>query len=94
VFDFPSWTYFVHLPGFKEIVRDGETECLEFFNEPRSDAICAKSPLRRSTNGNTGLLEKENFLQRNRIAFHSSDLLKTDYFSAAINEAGELNDDI
>ncbi len=94
MFDFLSLTYFTHLPGFKEIVRNGEAEGLEFLDEPWPDTIGAESSLHRPINVNPSLFEKEDFLQSNRIAFHPSDLLKTDHFSATINEAGKLNDDI
>ena len=92
MFDFLSWTYFINLPGFKEIIWDGEAEGLEFLDEPRPDPVGPKSSLHRPTHFNPGLLEKENFLQSNRIALHSGDLLKTGYFSAAVDEARELND--
>src|SRR5512136_3081505 len=87
MFDFPSRTYFVNLAIFKEIIRNGEAEGLEFLDEPRPDPVGAKSSLHRTTDVNPGLLKKENFLQSNRIAFHSGDLLKTGNFSASVHEA-------
>ena len=83
-----------YLPRFKEIVRNGEAECLEFLDEPWPDTFGAKSPLHCPINVNPGLFEKEDFLQSNRVAFHPGDFLKTDQFSATINDAGELNDHI
>ena len=94
MFGFLLWTYFIRLPIFKEILREGEAEGLEFFDKPRPDTIGPKSSLYRPIHLNSGLLEGENFLQSNRIAFHSSDFLKTDHFSATVNETGEMNDDI